>query len=276
MRFPRPLWRIEPPSLFLPTPTFSFLALHGFTGSGNDFQDLAQRSRAWSQWKRPDLPGHGNPPVASGIPLFEQCRQEVVDSWSSLNPSHIRVGLGYSLGGRLWLQLLPDPDLPCEALVLIGSHPGLVQEKDREDRRIRDLRWIEILETEGTEAFLQKWKAQPLLQSQSTRIRPEVWNLMQQSAQGLEPKTLVEFFRQLSPGVLPPRQHFEDLGALPILWVAGEEDPKYAHLYRELAEKYSPWQSLILPNAGHAAHLEAPEAFLHGLKSFLENTFSQP
>lgn len=259
----------------MPARSISFLALHGFTGSGNDFRDLVQRSQAWSLWRCPDLPAHGTQTLVRGASLLEQCHQTVLDSWNDLEVAPLKIGLGYSLGGRLWLQFLPDPHLPCDALILIGSHPGLVSEEDRKDRRNQDSHWVEILETQGIDIFLQKWKEQPLLRSQRTRIPPAIWEEMQKAAQDLDPKALAEIFRQLSPGVLPPRQDLKNLGTLPILWVAGQADPKYAHLYSELAQKFSPWKSLILPGAGHAAHLERPEDFLHGLKSFLKHTFPE-
>ena len=45
------------------TSALDMVALHGFTGSGADFDILRHHAPEWS-WCTPDLPGHGRHPAA--------------------------------------------------------------------------------------------------------------------------------------------------------------------------------------------------------------------
>jgi 2-succinyl-6-hydroxy-2,4-cyclohexadiene-1-carboxylate synthase len=57
---------------------------------------------------------------------------------------------------------------------------------------------------------------------------------------------------------------------MPVLVVAGERDDKFTALGRRLVDAIGPNASLALvPDAGHAAHLEAPDAFLAAVAPFL-------
>lgn len=252
-------------------PPISILGLHGFTGSGRDFEELIRNSRDWAAWYCPDLPGHGQRPARPDSPLLEQSLDVVEQAWTQLDPAGLRIALGYSLGGRLWLQMLRNRPLPCDALILIGSHPGIIDEVDRQKRREWDAGWIKVLETQGTAAFLGRWKQQPLLQSQEKKISPPLHKAMREAAVGLDQHTLMRIIRDLSPAVLEPLEDWGALNPLPVLLVAGETDEKYASLYRDLAKGSAHHQLLLIPGVGHAAHLEAPQDFLQGLKTFIQN-----
>ena len=47
----------------------------------------------------------------------------------------------------------------------------------------------------------------------------------------------------------------------PTLLLAGERDPKYVEVARAMEAEIHGARCLIVPNAGHNVHLEAPEAF---------------
>ena len=50
---------------------------------------------------------------------------------------------------------------------------------------------------------------------------------------------------------------------MPSLMLAGERDQKFAGIAREMARAARNARTVIVPGAGHAAHLEAP-AFVAG------------
>ena len=57
---------------------------------------------------------------------------------------------------------------------------------------------------------------------------------------------------------------------MPVLFVAGAADAKFAALGLEAAAAVGPNASVVLiPGAGHACHLEQPEAFSQVLADFL-------
>jgi 2-succinyl-6-hydroxy-2,4-cyclohexadiene-1-carboxylate synthase len=49
---------------------------------------------------------------------------------------------------------------------------------------------------------------------------------------------------------------------VPVLVVAGERDERYAALGRRLVDALPDATLALVPEAGHAAHLERPQAFL--------------
>jgi 2-succinyl-6-hydroxy-2,4-cyclohexadiene-1-carboxylate synthase len=49
------------------------------------------------------------------------------------------------------------------------------------------------------------------------------------------------------------------------LFIAGERDPKYVELARRASAAVPGSRCVIVPKAGHAVHLEAPEEFAEAL-----------
>ena len=70
--------------------------------------------------------------------------------------------VGYSMGGRLCLQLALDrPDL-VERLVLVSASPGIADAAARATRVEADEQLAQDIERDGVDAFLERWVAQPL------------------------------------------------------------------------------------------------------------------
>src|SRR5688500_19543309 len=70
--------------------------------------------------------------------------------------------VGYSMGGRLCLRLAVDrPDL-VQSLVLVGASPGLADAGERAARQAADEALAAEIERTGTEAFIERWLAQPM------------------------------------------------------------------------------------------------------------------
>ena len=58
----------------------------------------------------------------------------------------------------------------------------------------------------------------------------------------------------------------------PVLLLAGELDEKYVALARGMASTMACAQLEIVPDAGHAIHLEQPDLFAATVLSFIERT----
>jgi 2-succinyl-6-hydroxy-2,4-cyclohexadiene-1-carboxylate synthase len=172
--------------------------------------------------------------------------------------------VGYSMGGRFLLHLaLSNPEL-VNALVLIGATAGIDDPTARAERRALDERMAERLEREGLEPFLDAWLAQPLFAGLS--------DAMQFRAERLENSIdgLAESLRQAGTGTQDPL--WDRLARIdaPVLVVAGERDTKFSAEAARLGEAIGPNATVALvPGAGHAAHLEQPEAFLALLRPWL-------
>ncbi len=165
----------------------------------------------------------------------------------------VGVYVGYSLGGRLCLRLaLERPDL-VRGLVLIGASPGIADPGQREARRDADEALARRIERDGVEVFLDAWLAGPLFSSLPVEAAGRDERLAN-TAEGL-----AYALRRLGTGV--QESLWDRLGELrpPVLLVAGERDPKFAGIAREMAAAIGPTARVaVVAGAGHAVHLERP------------------
>ena len=231
--------------------------VHGFTQTVRSWDGVAGRLVGQGyQVVRVDLPGHGG---SAAVRLgFVETAAAVGQAGGP------GAYVGYSLGGRLCLRLALDrPDL-VTALVLIGASPGLADPSEREGRRQADEALAAELETEGTEAFLERWLDQPLFAG----LRPAPGELAARRANS--PEGLASALRLLGTGVQEPLWDRLAGLAVPTLFVAGAEDARFVSLAARMAEVVGPPARVaIVPAAGHATHLQRAGAVAGLIDDFL-------
>ncbi len=231
------------------------LALHGFSGCGADWDAVARR--LGRPVVAPDLLGHGRSvgPVGDAPYALAPTLGRLVALLDRLRLERVLV-LGYSLGGRLAVHLALDHPGRVAGLVLIGATPGLVDPAERATRAAEDARLAAEVERDGAAAFLARWQARPLIATQARAPEPVRRDLARWRARAHGPG-LAATLRALSPGVLPSR--WDDLGRLPpTLLVTGSEDVKFTGIAREVLARAPSARHVIVPQAGHAPHLERP------------------
>lgn len=243
---------------------WDWLALHGFTGLGSDFEVLS--SRLPDRCHCPDLPGHGG----SAFPDGGRCAFENFSNELLLRRSEPVGLIGYSLGGRLALHAAVRHPGKVRALVLIGATAGLEKEVARRERRAADETLARMLEDKGLEAFLDYWQSHPLMRTQAVIPGPWRGQMLERRRRYHLADGLAASLRCYGLGAMPPL--WSDLHTLrcPVLIVAGELDEKFRHLGARLAEAIPSVRRVVLPEAGHAAHLENPPDFLRVLDSFFQ------
>ena len=197
--------------------------LHGFTQTGASWAPIVAELGSRAPIIVPDAPGHGG------------SSQVRADLWRTADLLVQTVGrpalwVGYSMGGRMALHVaLAHPD-QVEGLVLISTTAGIDAPEEREARRAADDGLAARIHTEGTEAFLDFWLAQPLFST----LPPE--------SAGREAR-------------LANRER-----SLPVLLIAGALDRKYSDQAARMASAIGPTARVVIVNgAGHACHLEHPE-----------------
>ncbi|MGH9042388.1 MAG: alpha/beta fold hydrolase [Acidimicrobiia bacterium] len=235
--------------------------LHGFTQGPGSWAGLAERLRERHDVVIPTLPGHGGAGEVKGT--FEEEAAALAEGVGRPPATWI----GYSLGGRLALRIALDrPDL-VERLVLVGATAGLADPDERDARRKRDETLASGLERKGLEAFLTGWLNQPLFKK------------LPKEAAGLEERRtntvdgLASVLRRLGTGAQEPV--WDRLGELrmPVLITAGEHDSSFVSLAFRLVAAIGTGEEAglsFVPGAGHAAHLERPEAFGNIVERFLD------
>lgn len=240
--------------------------LHGFTG---DHTALAALAAALADDRRvlvPDLPGHGR--TALRDPSFPAAGAALVRALRALDVASTAV-VGYSMGGRLGLYLaLERPEL-VDALVLESASAGLPTAAERAGRRATDEDLARRLETESMQAFVTWWEAQPLFASQA--CLPAVVRAAERVRRlGARPEGLAVSLRGMGTGAQPWLG--DRLGTLgvPALVVAGALDAKFSAIATTLAARIPQATLRIVPDAGHAVHLERPAVFAALVRDFLD------
>jgi 2-succinyl-6-hydroxy-2,4-cyclohexadiene-1-carboxylate synthase len=176
--------------------------------------------------------------------------------WDFLPWPHSRdegnVLLGYSMGGRRALQLLEARRFEKAIIVSAGLNAT------DEARKLRDEEWARRFETEEWGSLMRAWNAQAVFGGHVVERREEDYDRAELARQ----------LREWSPAVLPPPR-LESIDT-PVLWIAGERDPKYVDIARTAFGRLPHAELWICPGAGHRVPWEQPAAFVSRLRDFLE------
>ena len=234
-------------------------ALHGFTETDETWAEiLAPLERPL---RCPLLPGHGWSPCPAGTSLPSVAK----DIARTLPAGDL---LGYSLGGRLALQVALDYPAQVRRLVLISCTAGLPNAKERERRQSHDLHFAEVLEEDGIAPFVAWWERNPVLKATRPVSQAQADHL-RYCRLNQDPHGLAGALRYLGTGAMAnlwPR-----LGELrmPVLLIAGAADQRYASVMKEMAALIPGAKLQLIPSCGHAVHREAAEELLNHLRGFL-------
>lgn len=242
--------------------------LHGFTGSSAAWTDrivdgLASRSGALVPV---DLPGHGRHAGETDPERFTlDAVFREIDAAAGGEPLDL---VGYSMGGRLALAYAVRRPGKVRRLVLESASPGLRTSEERARRREDDEVLARRMEAEPVEAFVDRWQALDLFESQQAlpaRVRARHRSLRLAN----EPAGLAASLRGLGTGSLP--SFWEDLPALetPTLVLVGALDRKFVEIGRRMAAALPRAELTEVPEAGHTVHLECSGAWLEAVMGFL-------
>ncbi len=232
--------------------------VHGFTQTIETWRPLAQALATDHRVTLVDAPGHGRSSAVranlwQGADLLAEAGGKA-------------TYVGYSMGARLALHLaLAHPD-HVEGLVLLGATAGIDSADERVARRESDEALAEQIERDGTAAFLDRWLSLPLFAG----LDPNPADL--QARRFNEPAGLASSLRLAGTGTQDPPlwERLHEITA-PTLVAAGALDTKFSALGRRIeAEIGTAAEFELVEGAGHAAHLERPEAFLTMLRAWLD------
>lgn len=168
---------------------------HGFLGSPDDFKFL----------DRDDVVLHD---------LYKMNRIPDVTPHDTL--------IGYSMGGRIALEIAEVVNYDIKKLVLINAHPGLSSQEERQDRTHFETKVIEELKGKTKEEFLEWWNSLPIFNFDSP--------ISTSDERYLESGDLFLKYRlsQQSDHLPQMIQHKDK-----ILYIAGLFDEKYMELVSE-------------------------------------------
>ena len=246
--------------------------LHGFTGSAGGWGRFAELLRERFTTVAVDLPGHGLSDAPAEIERYEMARA-VDDAVAAVALAGFAraAWLGYSMGGRTALHVAAAQPQAVASLVLVGASAGLDCTEERLARRTADNALAARIEREGVPAFVRYWESLPLFATM--RLLPERERAAVRAGRLANSATgLANSLRGMGTGAQEPLQHRLRELTMPALVLAGEFDPKFVAIGRELVEMMPASRFATVAGAGHAAHLEQPEAAAALVCEFLLNT----
>jgi 2-succinyl-6-hydroxy-2,4-cyclohexadiene-1-carboxylate synthase len=237
--------------------------VHGFTQTGRSWAPVGALLAEGHEVVTLDLPGHGRSVDVEVDDLGDAARLAAATGGRACY-------VGYSLGGRVCLELALDHPHLVTALVLVSATAGIEDAEERAARRRGDDQLADRLDPPGSrgglemERFISEWLAQPLfgrLAAGDAGVSARLENT---------PGGLAASLRTTGTGTMAPL--WERLGelAMPTLVVAGAEDHKFAALASRLARAIGANAELALvPSAGHAIPFESPAEFARLVTGFL-------
>lgn len=231
--------------------------LHGFTQSGAAWAPITRKLADSHRVVTIDAPGHGGSAnVRAGL-------SDGADLMVAANPSQA-AWIGYSMGGRFAFHVaLRHPDVVTR-LIVVSTNAGIENPIERAERRSADDRMACHIEEIGVERFIKEWLSQPLFASLPTEAAAL------ESRLGSTAEGLASSLRLAGAGRQEPVWHLLPSLSMPVLVVAGELDSKYVAIATHLVESIGSNARLcVIDGAGHACHLERPDAFLGAALPFL-------
>jgi 2-succinyl-6-hydroxy-2,4-cyclohexadiene-1-carboxylate synthase len=143
-----------------------------------------------------------------------------------------------------------------DRLILIGASPGLADPAQQQARRAADEQLADELERSSIDEFARRWAAEPVLAGQPAAIAAAANTDRLRST----PAGLAAALRGLGTGFLPSLWGRLPELRVPVALLVGERDEKFRVVATEMAGLIATADVVVVSGAGHAAHLEAPEA----------------
>lgn len=244
------------------------LFLHGFLGCREDWLSTIGAFAGDYFCVAPDLPGHGDTRVYGPDSLYdmEHTGAAIIEHLARKSLERVHL-VGYSMGGRLALYLAVNYPQWCGRVVIEAGSPGLDGKKERAERRIADNDRADRLEREGLDAFIEAWYQQALFAGLATQ--QDEFSQMIIRRRRSDPAGLARSLRQMGSGVQPSLWAHLPQIELPVLFVAGADDEKFATLARRQADLCPLGEHRIIAASGHVPHVEQPTKFATIVREFI-------
>jgi len=227
--------------------------LHGFTQTKNSAHEFRSILTGTYEVLTIDLPGHGeNAAVSASL-------EETADLLCEVLPQEPFLLGGYSMGGRVALHVALRHPERLSGLFLLSATLGIHDNDERQTRRERDNKLAERIEEIGTDKFLDEWLAQPMFAT-----LPH--DPLERAARSKSAPGLADALRLAGTGTQSWLGDAATELDVPTTLVVGSKDKKFINEGQLLSERLRHSRLSMIHDAGHAAHLERPDAVGHLLR----------
>lgn len=251
------------------------MLLHGFTGDTSTMWPLGHQITGTRTVIAVDLPGHGTTGVLADHAgyRFDNTVDALAATVRQLGHETVDL-LGYSMGGRIALGLAVRHPGLVRSSVLIGATAGIVSDAERDLRRRTDDDLAEEILSDGLESFVDYWMDLPLFETQARLGQDALHDAREQRLKN-HPDGLAGSLRGAGSGNQPSLWRELHKVSGPVLLIVGDEDPKFRSLAMRMASGLPRAEISVIPDAGHAAHLENPAATVLAVRAFFDE-FASP
>lgn len=251
------------------------LLLHGFTGSSRSWPSAVLDALASAGWLpvMVDLPGHGR--HAGEVEADRFTLKTVFRELGRASGPRPCPVVGYSMGGRLALAYAVHHPDRVSHVILESASPGLRTEAERARRRVADEELAARIERDGVEAFVREWEALPLFESQRA-LPAEVQEAQRARRRMNDAHSLAAALRWLGTGALASCWGDLDRLDMPVLIITGKLDRKFKGIAEEMTRLLQRGRAVVVEGAGHAVHLERPDAWIGSVVPFLAEVRGPP
>ena len=164
------------------------------------------------------------------------------------------------MGARVALHVALAHPNRVGALALIGARAGIDDPDERAARIAADEALADRIESDGIEWFADFWADQPLFATQRSRLLPEQQAELRAQRLACDPRGLAHSLRGMGAGAVEPVGCRLGELAMPCALIAGADDATFVAVAHHMASAIPQATVSLIPDAGHAAHLEAPHA----------------
>ncbi len=243
--------------------------LHGFTGSKASWAAVRAAFASTRRVLAIDRPGHGDTVITGRTFDFSLSATAalVAETLAALRVPRADV-VGYSMGGRVALQLAIGHGERVARLVLESASAGFATAAARARRRAADERLAASIERDGVARFVARWQALPLFRSLAA-MPPLAHEAFRRQRLTCRPAGLAASLRGMGTGVQPWLGERAESVTAPVLLVTGALDRKFTAKAVGLLPRFARGCHEIIEVAGHVPHIEQPERFIAAVRTFL-------
>lgn len=239
--------------------TTKIYALHGFLGHPSDW----------------DLLGHGvSKPFESLDPFSLSHPNNGLCNWGHALNDYVakqfarkRILLGYSQGGRLAMHALVNAPMLWSGAIIVSANTGLKVNKERVQRLQIDRDWAKKFLTDPWEGLIDDWECQAAFQGRVSSFQRKEGDYIR--------RNLADAIEGWSVGKQDDMKEPLSKLSIPILWIAGEKDIKYAQIAKQMAVVHPHSSYWIAPGAGHRVPWECPQLFLQEINLWIQDLSPQ-
>jgi pimeloyl-ACP methyl ester carboxylesterase len=227
------------------------LLTHGYSATSGMWAgqvDALSKDHTLVTW---DMRGHGQTDSPDDVALYSE-PATVADMAALLDHVGAEKAIigGLSLGGYMSLAFHRAHPERTRALLIIDTGPGYKNDEARAGWNATSLKRAEKLEAEGLAALGGS---------------PEVRQAQHRSAKGLA-NAARGMLTQRDAAVISSLPDVK----VPAIVIVGADDTPFLAASDYMAAKIPGAKKAVIPNAGHAANIDQPEAFNTALMGFLD------